>query len=51
MKRILSFDCSESKDCVTGIIFTSKNMFVSRLHSVHIYKDCLSIVANIIIED
>ena len=51
MQKVLSFDFWERSEPVTGIGFRQRNMYVSRAHSVWVYQDCLSLIANLIVEE
>ena len=50
LQRILSFEFWEKKEPVTSIGFRQRNMYVGRAHSVWVYRDCLSLIANIIVD-
>jgi hypothetical protein len=50
LKKIVSLD-SETKQAVTNVIISKGHMFVSRLHEVFVYKECLPIIAGIILKE
>lgn len=51
LKKITSFGPPKEKEAVTNLVFSKKNIYASRLHSVTLYKEALEAVFNIIVEN